>query len=66
MVSMAQEPEDQHLHLHLQWDSVIDNLESGEGVDYVQLDFSKAFDKFETGVLLQKFRDNKVLGKVGC
>ena len=30
------------------------------------LDFSKAFDKVETGVLLHKLRDGKVLGKVGC
>ena len=30
------------------------------------LDFSKAFDKVETGVLLHKLRDAKVLGKVGC
>ena len=48
------------------WDSVLDGLESGGGVDYVYLDFSKAFDKVETGVLLHKLRDSQVLGKVGC
>ena len=48
------------------WDSILDGLESGEGVDSVYLDFSKAFDKVETGVLLHKLRDSKVLGKVGC
>ena len=37
----------------------------GEGVDSFYLDFSKAFDKVETGVLLHKLRDSKVLGKVG-
>ena len=47
------------------WDSILDGLESGEGVDAVYLDFSKAFDKVETGVLLHKLRDAKVLGKVG-
>ena len=31
------------------WDSILDGLESGEGVDAVYLDFSKAFDKVETG-----------------
>ena len=31
----------------------------------MNLDFSKAFDKVETGVLLHKLRDGKVLGKVG-
>ena len=48
------------------WDSILEGLESGDGVDYVYLDFSKAFDKVETGVLLHKLRDGKVLGKVGC
>ena len=48
------------------WDSILDGLERGEGVDAVYLDFSKAFDKVETGVLLHKLRDAKVLGKVGC
>ena len=48
------------------WDSILDGLERGEGVDAVYLDFSKAFDKVETGVLLHKLRDSKVLGKVGC
>ena len=35
-------------------------------MDSVYLDFSKAFDKVETGVLLHKLRDAKVLVKVGC
>ena len=48
------------------WDSVLEGLETGEGVDAVYLDFSKAFDKVETGVLLHKLRDGKVLGKLGC
>jgi ribonuclease P/MRP protein subunit RPP40 len=48
------------------WDSILEGLESGEGVDAVYLDFSKAFDKVETGVLLHKLKDGKVLGKVGC
>ena len=37
----------------------------GQGVDCVYLDFSKAFDKVETGVLLHKLRDAGVLGKTG-
>ena len=48
------------------WDSVLEGLDSGKGVDAVYLDFSKAFDKVETGVLLHKLREGKVLGKVGC
>ena len=31
----------------------------------MSIDFSKAFDKVETGVLLHKLRDSKVVGKVG-
>ena len=48
------------------WDNILDGLEQGAGVDCVYLDFSKAFDKVETGVLLHKLRDGKVLGKLGC
>jgi ribonuclease P/MRP protein subunit RPP40 len=48
------------------WDGILDGLVQGEGVDSVYLDFSKAFDKVETGVLLHKLRDSKVLGKVGA
>ena len=48
------------------WDNILEGLEQGQGVDCVYLDFSKAFDKVETGVLLHKLRDGKVLGKVGC
>ena len=47
------------------WDVILDGLVEGEGLDSVYLDFSKAFDKVETGVLLHKLRDSKVLGKVG-
>ena len=47
------------------WDVILDGLVEGEGVDSIYLDFSKAFDKVETGVLLHKLRDRKVLGKVG-
>ena len=48
------------------YDSILDGLEQGDGVDAVYLDFYKAFDKVETGVLLHKLRDSKVLGKIGC
>ena len=36
------------------WDSILDGLKDGHGVDCVYLDFSKAFDKVEIGVLLHK------------
>ena len=34
-------------------------------MDCVYLDFSKAFDKVETGVLLHKLRDARITGKTG-
>ena len=47
------------------WDAILDGLVDGDGVDIVYLDFSKAFDKVETGLLLHKLKNSKVLGKVG-
>ena len=48
------------------WDGILENLENGGGVDSIYLDFSKAFDKVETGVLLHKLLSFKIRGKVGC
>ena len=47
------------------WDSVLNDLETEEGVDTIYLDFSKAFDKVETGILLHKLKQGKVIGKIG-
>ena len=47
------------------WDSILDGLKEGNGVDCVYLDFSKAFDKVETGVLLHKLKSSKVQGRMG-
>jgi hypothetical protein len=35
-------------------------------VDVIYTDFSKAFDKVETGVLLHKLKECGISGKVGC
>ena len=48
------------------WDNILEGLEKGDGVDCVYLDYSKAFDKVETGVLLHKMRDGKIRGKICC
>ena len=48
------------------WDNIMEGLEQGAGVDCVYLDFAKAFDKVETGVLLHKLKHGKVKGKLGC
>ena len=48
------------------FDAVLEALESGAtGYDAIYLDFSKAFDKVDHGVLLHKLRDLGVHGKVG-
>ena len=47
------------------WDSVLDDLEKNNGSDSIYLDFSKAYDKCETGVLLHKLKDAGITGKVG-
>ena len=47
------------------WDKVLDHLENGETVDVIYTDFSKAFDKCETNVLLHTLRECGVRGRVG-
>ena len=48
------------------WDTLLDDMEMGKGVDVIYTDFSKAFDKVETGVLLHELKECEVKGKVGC
>ena len=48
------------------WDNILEDLEGGGGVDIIYTDFSKAFDKVETGVLLHKIKECGITGKVGC
>ena len=47
------------------WDIIIDQLEDGKGVEAINTDFAKAFDKCETGVLLHRLKDCGVRGKMG-
>ena len=48
------------------WDTILGELEQGNGVDVIYTDFSKAFDKVETGVLINKLKECGISGKVGC
>ena len=48
------------------WDTILEELEAGKRVDVIYTDFSKAFDKVETGVLLHKLKECGINGKVGC
>ena len=47
------------------WHSVLVDIEANPGYDTIYLDFSKGYDKCETGVLQHKLWAAKVLGKVG-
>ena len=47
------------------WDSVLDQLENGLSVDVIYTDFSKAFDKCETNVLLHTLKACGVQGRMG-
>ena len=40
-------------------------LERGENIDVVYLDFMKAFDKSDHGVILSRCREKGIMGKVG-
>ena len=47
------------------WDQILESLEQGESVDVIYTDFSKAFDKCETNVMLHTLRECGVKGRVG-
>ena len=46
-------------------DDILAALENGENFDSVYLDFSKAFDKCDHGILLHKIKRLKIRGKLG-
>ena len=51
--------------LLLHYDEVLTALESGENMDVIYLDFSKAYDKVDHGILLHKLKKIGISGKVG-
>ena len=46
-------------------DEILEALETGDNMDVIYLDFSKAFDKVDHGILLHKIRSLGITGKVG-
>ncbi len=46
-------------------ENIVESLERGSNVDVVYLDFEKAFDKVDHGVLLHKIRDLGITGTLG-
>ena len=49
-----------------QYDNLLQELARGNNVDTVFLDFAKAFDKVDHGVLLHKLRNLGITGKIGA
>ena len=47
------------------YDKVLGLLEEGDNVDVVYLDFAKAFDKVDHGLLLRKMKKMGITGKLG-
>ena len=50
---------------YLTMKKIIEGLENKNPVDVVYLDFAKAFDKVDHGILLHKLRDSGITGKLG-
>ena len=46
-------------------DETIDSLEDGDNIDSIYLDFSKAYDKVDHGILLHKLKSLGITGKLG-
>ena len=51
--------------LILHHDQILQAMEEGSNVDAVYLDFAKAFDKVDHGLLLHKLKKMGVKGKLG-
>ena len=47
------------------YDYILSQLEQGNNVDIIYLDFAKAFDKVDHGILLHKLRAMGIKGKLG-
>ena len=52
--------------LIIQYDWILDQLLEGKNVDLIFLDFEKAFDKVDIGLLLTKLRDLGTSGALGA
>ena len=46
-------------------DEIINALENGDNIDSIYLDFSKAYDKVDHGILMPKLRAPGITGKLG-
>ena len=51
--------------LQQHYDEILTAIESGQNMDVIYLDFSKAYDKVDHGILLHKLKMIRISGKVG-
>jgi exonuclease III len=51
--------------LLVHYERITDEVGTGNNVDVIYLDFEKAFDKVDHGILLHKVRDLGIIGKLG-
>ena len=51
--------------LLVHYETIIEKLQHSADVDVVYLDFAKAFDKVDHGILLHKARQMGIAGKLG-
>ena len=46
-------------------EGILENIREGNNADVIYLDFAKAFDKVDHGILLHKLRNHGIRGPVG-
>ena len=47
------------------YDKILEHIESDKNVDVIYLDFAKAFDKVDHGILCHKLKSLGICGKIG-
>ena len=51
--------------LLVHYENIVKALENGENIDVIYLDFKRAFDKVDFGILLHKIKQMGITGKIG-
>ena len=47
------------------YENILNDLENGKNIDIVYLDYEKAFDKVDIGILCHRLKEKKIYGKMG-
>ena len=54
-----------HLHLLIHYEVVLKDIQEGHNSDVIYIDFAKAFDKVDHGILLHKVKQQGISGHIG-